>query len=76
MSEHSESTSDTNVASSTKELTEEGAKVVTVAEGTNATAAAPAEPAPEFELTYYPGRGAAEVARQVRAGIAECESGD
>ena len=32
-------------AESTKELTEEGAKVVTVAEGTDATAAPPAEPA-------------------------------
>ena len=31
-------------ASSTKELTAEGAKVVTTAEGTNATAAAPVEP--------------------------------
>ena len=31
-------------AESTKELTEEGAKVVTVAEGTDATAAPPAEP--------------------------------
>ena len=32
-------------AESTKELTEEGAKVTTVAEGTDATAAPPAEPA-------------------------------
>ena len=31
-------------AESTKELTEEGAKVTTVVEGTDATAAAPAEP--------------------------------
>jgi len=44
-------------AESTKELTEEGAKVTTVAEGTDATAAAPAEPAspPESVAIFFDG---------------------
>ena len=44
-------------AESTKELTEEGAKVTTVAEGTDATAAAPAEPAspPESIAIFFDG---------------------
>ena len=41
-------------ASSTKELTDEGAKVVTVAEGTDATAAPPPEPEPEPEPERVP----------------------
>ena len=41
-------------ASSTKELTDEGAKVVTVAEGTDATAAPPPEPEPEPERVPTP----------------------
>ena len=41
-------------AASTKELTDEGAKVVTVAEGTDATAAPPPEPEPEPEPERVP----------------------
>ena len=40
------------MAESTKEATEEGAKVTTVAEGTDATAAPPAEPA-KIVLTVF-----------------------
>lgn len=49
------------VASSTKELTEGGAKVVTMSEGTAATAAAPAEPAApalQFQWDQIPSSGA------------------
>lgn len=52
--------SEVGAASSTKELTAEGAKVITVAEGTNATAAAPEEPTSQkITFAYFPivGRG-------------------
>ena len=41
------------MAESTKELTDEGAKVTTTVEGSDATAAAPAEPA--GKKGYWPG---------------------
>ena len=41
------------MAESTKEATEEGAKVTTVAEGTDATAAPPAEPGSKIVLTVF-----------------------
>ena len=44
-------------AESTKELTEEGAKVTTVVEGTDATAAAPAEPSGKVAIVTGASRG-------------------
>ena len=41
------------MAESTKEATEEGAKVTTMAEGTDATAAPPAEPGSKIVLTVF-----------------------
>ena len=44
-------------AESTKELTEEGAKVTTVVEGTDATAAAPTEPGGKVAIVTGASRG-------------------